>query len=449
MDSDNVTVRKCHKSASLCNLSSMDISISDPNNTSSLYSTNDQTIMCLNETVQRLSSELQSAQLVIEKLNSENKSLKQDIENCNKSIDSLKTEITKIKSPRATPVGKRKRKKPITSLSLVPPSPKRKKSIILSRSPLIQRSPYSTDQESDSDSEFIHTSNAKTQDDNAKTTQVTESQHSTTVTEKSGTCNDTASESFSSKANVKSCNRMTNNENHAHIRRIVIIADQQGWNVCRLLQSLVGDRFKVSCFWKSNAKLCHLVNTYQSEINQLTKEDYVILLGGINDTNPYQFKSSICQWLCNVQNTNIIVSEIPYNNYLHEKRMNYELKFLCGLRKNAVFLDMNYARFIPNRNYFFINLCRSLLRDILRIDYKIKIDNYNLWLECNKQKILTDAYIQTDFISNDKNILIDACTQTEILNNDTIETDPERIPAVVNVPKTQESPNTSTFFRDQ
>lgn len=156
-------------------------------------------------------------------------------------------------------------------------------------------------------------------------------------------------------------------------RKVIILADEQGRGVQKILQGLLGAQYHVFCFWKSGAALPDLLSLCKSDLAELTLNDYVIFIGFKNDVSPFVIRYMFTSWLNSIQHTNVIVCETPYNKYLNESKLNHELKFLCSNFKNTVFLDLEYSRFQPMRKYFATLLCRNLLREILRLFY---YDNY-------------------------------------------------------------------------
>ncbi|KAJ2937362.1 hypothetical protein O0L34_g1957 [Tuta absoluta] len=95
-----------------------------------------------------------------------------------------------------------------------------------------------------------------------------------------------------------------NNKNHLNIRRkLWIIADDQGQDMQQALQTLVGDKYEVCCFWKSGAEFNDVIKTCESGIKTLTRFDFLVVLAGINDTNIFNLKNSLLKWLSSIINT--------------------------------------------------------------------------------------------------------------------------------------------------
>lgn len=192
----------------------------------------------------------------------------------------------------------------------------------------------------------------------------------------------------------------THNVEERKMKKIIVIADQRGRNLQKKLKEHVGSDYMVTCFMKPGADLSNLVTSDKKEIEGLSKEDYVILVGGINDKSPYLFQSALNNFLTCTQHTNVLISEIPYNRNLNEKRLNYILRFMCAKYENSVYLDMRYGEYVPRRFQSSLLLCQSMVREILRIDYRHKLQNYRAKQESEKVKghniLVVNKSTQTD-----------------------------------------------------
>lgn len=175
-------------------------------------------------------------------------------------------------------------------------------------------------------------------------------------------------------------------------RRIIIIADQLGRGVRQCLQKLVGEEFLVTAIWKPCAKLCDLFSSGKEELQRLTKNDYVILMGGVNETNPFELKYFSETWVQSLKNTNVLICETPFNQYLNEKKLNYDYRYICNRHRNCVFVDMDFGRFLPYKSQFPIFVSRYLLKEILRIEYQNKIQKYCTKLSIRRHRTSYDEY---------------------------------------------------------
>lgn len=208
----------------------------------------------------------------------------------------------------------------------------------------------------------------------------------------------------------KIINEDTKDENIKH--KIVVIADNQGRQIQHTLQLLVGDRFQVTCFWKSEATLQDVLTSECKEITSLTHNDYLIVLGGVNERSPCIFKTCVSHFLCCTRNTNVFFCEIPYNQYLREDKLNYELKFLCSKFANVKYIDMDFSRYMPYRRFFARHVCRTLHRVLLNSEYAKKYMDY---VEKTNRinALLVDKTTQTDSFSENIETTQSSLTKTE------------------------------------
>lgn len=176
-------------------------------------------------------------------------------------------------------------------------------------------------------------------------------------------------------------------------RKVLILGDAQARELCRLLKKLLGPEYAVSSYLKPGATLKDITSTTENYlVRNLSSKDYIIILGGCDDKNPNDLQFNLNLWLSQVTNTNIIISEVPYNKHLNESKLNYAIKFVCNRFSNAVYMDMNYSKFIPKRHGYKINLARCILKEILHLDYMHKKQEYNLLIKTHS---LVDKSVQT------------------------------------------------------
>lgn len=332
--------------------------------------------------IQVLKEKLRSADAEIEELNCENRRLKEVTESQTKKIELLKklsTENTPINRIVSTPIRKR-------MLNI-----KMKTSRF---SPLhFDRSVCASYQRtSNSSKEDISRLNSDTHTD----TNISNKQTDTEIS----TVNQSLFLKTSNKHEVISNHlRISGKQNK---KQVIILADQQGKNLREQLQKLLGDEYHVTCYLKPGARLNDVANCINTEVKTLTKNDFVILLCGTNDTNPYDIRSNLNMWLNTVSNTNIIVSEVPFNSQLHENKLNYTLQLISKKYNHVTYMNMDYSRRTIPRKFFPINLARSILKDILHIVYKNKMEQYKLTKLTNHKcidynnKVMTNKYTQTD-----------------------------------------------------
>lgn len=350
----NVTyrTRKFRRAGSLNELSSTDSSLLDTTMMSLPNTSLDenQEIVELNEKINLLTNQLASAHLEIENLNAENFRLKTDLDKSLKVVETYKK--IGIDNTCVTPLSERNKKRC-----------KNKKTPKIVMTDIQQNKNDKAPEESNDDN--ISLSNLP-----HNFVSQTEERNNIQVIKNS-------------------------NVNFVPISRVVVIADDQGRNIQRTLQQLMGERFQVTSFWKSGATLQDIIEAEHTVISSLTMNDYLIVLGGTNDRSPCIFKTCVSYFLCSTRNTNVFFCEIPFNKYLSESKLNYELEFICSKFMNAKYIDMGFAHWQPYRKFFSRHVSQLIHKDILNINY---IRKYGEYIK-NKRQIdvfLTDKTTQTD-----------------------------------------------------
>lgn len=178
-------------------------------------------------------------------------------------------------------------------------------------------------------------------------------------------------------------------------KKIIILADQRGIALRKTLQDLVGTKYDVTAYWKANASIENILDSNKQELLTLTKNDYIVLLGGMNDYNPNNFKFVLNSFLSFFRYTNIIVSEVPYNRFLNEHKLNYEIRYSCMKYGHVTYLDMDYSKTVPNKNSLRVQLCKSVLRVLLQQEYKIQLLAARLRMRTERQCLVATATIGT------------------------------------------------------
>lgn len=318
MESENITFRKIRRVESLHDISHStsvlnDTIVSLPN--TSLNELNEsQTLIELNETIKKLTLQLQTAHQEIDNLNIENGQLKLELQKCETTISAYKKiQFCSVKT--STPSSSRKKKRNTILKELD------------TQTPALA-------------SERAEKTKFNTQNDEIET--------------------------------VKNQKTVTQNEpQHQDLYKVIILSDESGIEIQKTLQTLLGTRYKVLSFSKPCAKINNLVSTLAKEIETLNKNDFVILIGGKYDDNPHELKTTLQNWLYQTKNTNVLITQTPYNKYLNETKLNHDIKFICKMNSNTTFVDMRYEQYIPSRRRMSKYVGQTLLKDILHIRYKM------------------------------------------------------------------------------
>lgn len=344
----------------------------------------------LSETIKKLQCELESAHKEIENLNIENIRLKTDLGESYRVIELYKkVQLFDKKTPTKSPKSQRKKKGATNKSS--PSVPCLSNFIdIAVKSPKISSETDSSNLIKSTDTNLLLSPITKecSQNNNEKDPEE--------MNEVAPQSQDTVKVTSYIEEPLNS--PILNEPLFERKRRVLILADDQGYKMQRTLQKLIGEDYDVFCYWKSGARLHDVLSSSITEVNQLDANDFLIILGGIHDNSPDELLFTLRQFFKNKINTNVLVSEVPYNRFLNERKLNYELKFVCS-KVNVDFIDMNYSAFLPRRNSFALFRCQMLLKEILRIDYMMK---YKAYCKVNHDEpehyipILADKSTQTD-----------------------------------------------------
>lgn len=395
MDEDNITYRKRRMSTSLTDINSsslFDTTMLSLPNTS--LPNNSETENLLNERINRLTAELQSANGEIENLLSENTRLKSDLEKSNKVIELYKKigiyDSNKCPTPQS---GRKNSNKFRHTLSNV--------STPIKSTPTIKTS------------SGISCGSLKEK--------VFTSVNTCPVTAHNSNRSPTTSINRESLNSIQNRPIPNNNLPNALLgkqiglkKKVIIVADQQGKGLQKVLQNLIGPEYAVFCVFKPYAQMSEVLTSLTGELYEnLTDSDFVIVLGGVNDTSPYKLQTSLHNFIETHRGTNIFICEVPFNKSLSEYKLNYLLRFVSGKFDNVTYVDMNYIAFRPYKHNRAEYKCRHLLREILKVNYKIKFDKYNADLERIKPHNIrpemhdkgsqTEAY--NDVVSHNDNVV--------------------------------------------
>lgn len=175
--------------------------------------------------------------------------------------------------------------------------------------------------------------------------------------------------------------KLLQNEPTKSRRRVLLLADENGAELRNLLDKYLGEEFHLKSILKPSAPLEEVLNGGISDCKDFTKSDYVIILAGSHDKNPVKFQSTL-QYCVNVlKDTNILFGKIYNNKYLSVNKLNNMLKSI-----NNNFDNIHISELIHTyRNKIHrLNSCRSLIMDIILVDYKNK---------CKREKSNNNSFL--------------------------------------------------------
>lgn len=128
--------------------------------------------------------------------------------------------------------------------------------------------------------------------------------------------------------------------------QIKILADSHGREVRKILLENLSKPFQIYSEIKPNGKMVHVLNRIKAEADSLTKNDFILVIGGTNDIErnfaPQNFVNDIEDKLKLLSHTNVILSNIPFR---------YDKPWL-----NQTIRDTNRKMKILTEKYSFLNL---------------------------------------------------------------------------------------------
>lgn len=183
----------------------------------------------------------------------------------------------------------------------------------------------------------------------------------------------------------------------ARKHQVKIFADQSGLDMRSMLQELLGNSFQVTSIVKPGAPMAEVISSCVESCRDFTHSDFILILGGSNDSNPLLFQSILYYTLDLVKNTNILVGKLYNNRYLNVNMLNNSLKLISNNLKNVTFLPLDCDHTDTKLTLKYANkmqASRLIHREILHLKYKIDYSNY-IRVKTYEQKSYINAYSQT------------------------------------------------------
>lgn len=166
---------------------------------------------------------------------------------------------------------------------------------------------------------------------------------------------------------------------------ILIIGGHQVINLASKLicsrENTMYQKYKIHSFKKPNALASDILSC--SSMLSDSKENYLIISVGENDTNPFKLMTSFTSTLKSFRVTRIIILNVVQNKYLNENKLNQMLSYVCNNFDNCTFLNMSN---FDMRNSV-DNICK-------RLNFLIDMQYYtNNYLSLKKVKLCTRAVL--------------------------------------------------------
>lgn len=149
-----------------------------------------------------------------------------------------------------------------------------------------------------------------------------------------------------------------------------------------------------------NGKINNILSSIENETVTMSKEDYIVEIGGTNDINEKlnvnEFCAKIESKLKTLTKTNVILSAIPYRHditFLNDKfkYINYQLQKFTENWSNVTFLTLHDLRYYHYTSYglhlnkigktLYCNLIHKSMQNFLTKCIPVQITQRNIFLE--------------------------------------------------------------------
>lgn len=144
-------------------------------------------------------------------------------------------------------------------------------------------------------------------------------------------------------------------------RKLIIVSDQRGKTLGMCLNDVYGEYLDIFCYTMPGSSTKELLRSARNLNLKLSKDDFIALITGVNDFNPNEIFCNLYYSVQELQNTNVLLSQIPYNRYLNTMPLNDMVKFIASQFVNADIIDC------PNKyqnNMFLGNLAKSIIHKV-------------------------------------------------------------------------------------
>lgn len=175
-------------------------------------------------------------------------------------------------------------------------------------------------------------------------------------------------------------------------RKILLLADERGIGMNKILKNILGSLYSVESFIKPQATMNQVMTSCTNLCKEYTNKDFVIVLAGSNDRDPLNLQSMLYYELSQSRHTNVILLNVDSGKFLNERKLNSTLKFLCSRFDHTTFVNTGK---MSSKLY----VCRNVYQEILRLNYRINYDEYKnsvVHSVCNKDTAFSNVETQTD-----------------------------------------------------
>lgn len=169
----------------------------------------------------------------------------------------------------------------------------------------------------------------------------------------------------------KSCN---NHFEIPYLKRVHIFADEQGRGMCKLLQRLLGNKYKVYSDIKPGASTDRVLEYMKSTCSDYGKQDFIVILTGENDRDTIKQSSYLYYYLSQMKNTNVILCEPRKNTHLDRGKINESFELIGTQFQHVNYADLRFSYLGVPRNYL-KHASQNILQEIIRFEYRYKLTN--------------------------------------------------------------------------
>lgn len=157
-------------------------------------------------------------------------------------------------------------------------------------------------------------------------------------------------QSTSNEDNYNSKNECTQITSLKRKKNLVLISDSHGRTLSERLNNTNSNTLRATGLVKPNANIINVLKNHETFTKSLTKDDYLVVIGGTNDLNCVGCESIITEEIENLlektNTTNIIISSIPFRYdipYVNKKikKININLKRITEKYSHSSFLSFN------------------------------------------------------------------------------------------------------------
>lgn len=140
-----------------------------------------------------------------------------------------------------------------------------------------------------------------------------------------------------------------NNKMPDSLPKLTVFCDSQGRNLSWYLGDINGEKYNMFNYTQPGAPLETIISSATDKLNEYTKRDYIVIIGGTNNINNSvvygstsclnEFSAYLTSQVKTFEHTNLIISTIPYRYDRREDSR--ENKFICVL--NCLIRNIAYT----------------------------------------------------------------------------------------------------------